>query len=210
MVGRRNPQAETRTGTRRSLERELRQLGSLKKAEASQWFFKTGEGQYGHGDRFLGVTVPKQRALAKKYAALSLADIGSLLKSKIHEHRLTAVFILDIQFSNADAGAKKSIYAFFLKYRTRINNWDIVDSSAPSIMGRYLLEKPRTVLYRLAKSKNIWERRIAIVATQAFIRHGQFNDTLKIAALLLHDSQDLIHRRPAGCCEKSGIAIGLF
>lgn len=159
-----------------------------------RWFFKTGKGQYGYGDKFLGVSVPQQRRVAKKYHDLPLARVLELLKSPYHEHRLTAVFILNLQFSQGNEQIKKTIAKLYVKNARFVNNWDIVDSSAPHILGNYLLDKPRAVLYRLVKSKNIWERRIAIIATQTFIRHGQFNDTLKLAKILLNDDHDLVHK----------------
>ncbi|MEK7537530.1 MAG: DNA alkylation repair protein [Patescibacteria group bacterium] len=176
------------------LRRDLKRLSSPAKAKSSAWFFKTGRGQYGEGDVFLGITVPEQRRLAKKYRDLPLTDVLKLLKSKYHEHRLTAVLILGDQFRRAEAKTGAQIVRAYLKSTKYINNWDIVDSSAPHILGIYLLTRPRGILTRLARSKNLWERRIAIVATQTLIRHGQFNDTLKLAKILLRDREDLIHK----------------
>ncbi|MEK7637624.1 MAG: DNA alkylation repair protein [Patescibacteria group bacterium] len=176
------------------LRRDLKRLSSPAKAKSSAWFFKTGRGQYGEGDVFLGITVPEQRRLAKKYRDLPLTDVLKLLKSKYHEHRLTAVLILGDQFRRAEAKTGAQIVRAYLKSTKQINNWDIVDSSAPHILGIYLLTRPRGILTRLARSKNLWERRIAIVATQTLIRHGQFNDTLKLAKILLRDREDLIHK----------------
>lgn len=179
---------------RQDLEHELRALKNAERAEASQWFFKTGPGQYGAGDQFFGITVPVQRKIAKRYQVVSLSDIQKLLASPIHEFRLVAVFILVYQFEKADTAIQKQIYQFYLRQAKRINNWDLVDSSAPYILGEFLLDKPRKQLYTLAKSKNLWEKRIAILATQTFIRHQQFTDTLAIAKLLLRDEHDLIHK----------------
>lgn len=180
--------------TAATLQRDLRRLASAVRAKTSAWFFKTADGQYGAGDVFLGVTVPQQREVAKKFRDLSLSEVLKLLKSPYHEHRLTAVLILDDQFQRADETRRARIARAYLGSTKYVNNWDIVDSSAPQILGTYLLDKPRAVLYRLARSNNLWERRISILATQTFIRHGQFNDTLKLAKLLLQDKEDLMHK----------------
>lgn len=175
------------------LKRDLKRKSSPSKAKASAWYFKTGKGQYGEHDQFLGVTVPEQRAIAKQFLDLSLRHILRLLKSKVHEHRLTAVIILSGQFERGDRAQRQQIATSYLKMTKYVNYWDIVDSSAPHILGKHLLDRPRTVLYRLARSQNLWERRIAIIATQTFIRHGQYSDTLRIGKILLNDSHDLIH-----------------
>ena len=193
------------TITRQHLERELRRLSSAKKAESSAWFFKTGKGQYGYGDKFLGVTVPQQRVVAKKFRTLSLIDLDVLLKSSYHEHRLTAAIILSLQFHKADAMQQNVLATFFLSHAKCFNNWDIVDTVSPTF-GGYLLDRPRTVLYGLVSSKNLWERRIAIITNFMFIRHGQYGDTLKIATLLLHDSHDLIHKATGWMLREVGIA----
>lgn len=172
----------------------LKKLSSAKKAKASAWFFKTGSGQYGEGDKFIGVTVPEQRKIAKQFSSLPLQEIEKLLNSRIHEERLVGLLILVSQFQAADEKTKRQIYNFYLKNIRRVNNWDLVDSSASYIVGSYLLDKPRTVLYKLAKSKNLWERRVAIIATLAFIVKGKSRDTLKIATLLLNDKEDLIQK----------------
>lgn len=176
------------------LQKELKALGNPERAKASVWFFKTGKGQYGEGDRFLGITVPIQRKIAKRYVHLSLSDIQKLLTSPIHEFRLVGIFILVYQFEKADTKNQKRIYAFYIKNAKRINNWDLVDSSAPYITGSYLLHSPRNILYRFAKSKNLWEKRIAIIATAQFIKHNQFEDTFNIAEILMADTHDLIHK----------------
>lgn len=169
---------------------DLQEFASPAKAKSSAWFFKTGKGQYGEGDQFIGVTVPLQRMVAKKYKDLPLKDIDQLLNSPIHEHRLTALFILVGQYKKLPA----RVYDFYLKHTTKINNWDLVDSSASYIVGEWLMDKDRTILYKLARSKNLWERRIAIIATGAFIKNKEFKDTFAIAELLLHDDHDLIHK----------------
>lgn len=173
-----------------SVQSDLKSFATPARAKSSAWFFKTGKGQYGEGDKFIGVTVPDQRIVAKKYIDLPFKEIEKLLISPIHEHRLTALFIL----VGAYKKAKKEVYDFYLKHTKYINNWDLVDSSASLIVGEWLLNKERSVLYTLAKSKNIWDRRIAIIATGAFIKNGEFADTLKIAQILLKDSHDLIHK----------------
>lgn len=178
------------------IKQELKKLTNPKKAKILARFFKTGKGEYGEGDRFLGVTVPEQRKVAKKYSETSLADLQKLLESRIHEHRMTALVILTLKFPKANDEFKKEIYNFYLKNTKRINNWDLVDISAPKIVGEYLLDKPekRKILYKLSKSKNLWERRVAIMATFAFIRNEDFKDTLKISKILLNDEHDLIHK----------------
>ena len=178
----------------KKLKQQLRQAANRKKADILSRFFKTAPGEYGYGDVFLGITVPQQRSIARHFSMLSLPDIRSLLISKIHEERFSAIVILVNQFRAADEKRQKKIYTFYLKHTARINNWDLVDASAPHIMGTYLLTQQRTILYALAASHSLWERRIAIVATLAFIRNNEFSDTLKIAELLLVDKHDLIHK----------------
>lgn len=154
-------------------------------------FFKTGPGDYGAGDKFIGVVVPDQRKIAKKYKDLSLIDLQTLLDSPIHEHRLTALFILIFQFK----ASPQKIYNFYLKNLKNINNWDLVDSSAPKIMGQYLKDKKnRDILYKLVKSKNLWRRRIAVLTTYTFIKNNDFKDCLKLSKILLNDDHDLIHK----------------
>lgn len=157
-------------------------------------FFKTGPGDYGEGDRFLGLQVPQLRGVAREFRSLSLDDIRSLLASPWHEERLLALVILVDQFERGDEGQRKTIYALYMASTDRINNWDLVDASAPQIVGGFLERRSRAPLYRLAKSRSIWERRVAIIATQHFIRLGEFDDTLAIAAALLEDRHDLIHK----------------
>jgi 3-methyladenine DNA glycosylase AlkD len=176
------------------LKKDLKKLANPEKAKILQRFFKTGKGEYGEGDVFLGITVPEQRKIAKKYSGLPLSETQKLLSGKIHEHRLTALLILVIKYKKADDTDKKKISHFYIKNFKHINNWDLVDLSSEKILGDYLLEKDKSLLYRLAKSKNLWERRIAVITTFAFIRNNQFNDTLKISGLLLNDRHDLIHK----------------
>ena len=173
---------------------DLKKLGTIKKALSSERFFKTGLGQYGYGDVFIGVTVPEQRIVAVKYRGVALPEITKLLESKIHEHRLTGLLILVGQFKQADEKTRKRIVKFYLAHTKYINNWDLVDASARYILGEYLLDKNREILFKLACSKNMWERRIAIVATHAFIVRGDVDDTLRIGEVLLSDSHDLVHK----------------
>ena len=186
--------AAARPSLARSVIRELQALGTPAKAQASARFFKTAEGQYGHGDVFFGVTVPEQRRVANRYRALPLGQVALLLDHQAHECRLTGLLILVNQYRKADAEDRARIAQFYLGHRGRVNNWDLVDSSAPYILGDHLLTRDRSILYRLARSKRVWDRRIGIIATAAFIREGQFDDTLELSALLLADPHDLIHK----------------
>lgn len=159
-------------------------------------FFKTGKGEYGEGDIFIGLRVPILHQTAKKYLNLSLIQVEKLLQSKIHEFRLTALLILTYKFPKAEEKEKKQIYSLYLKNTKYINNWDLVDLSAPKIVGAYLLDKieKRKILYKLAKSKSLWEQRISILSTFTFIREKDFTDALKISKILLHHPHDLIHK----------------
>ncbi|MCX6734781.1 MAG: DNA alkylation repair protein [Candidatus Peregrinibacteria bacterium] len=172
--------------------KELQKLASPEKAKFADRFFKTGKGEYGKGDHFLGIVVPETRKISKKYKNISLPKIETLLDNKFHEARLCALLILVQKFPKEP----EKIYKFYLKNSAKINNWDLVDSSADKIIGAYLYSKPsqKTILYKLVKSKNIWERRIAILSTFYFIRKNEFDDALKISELLLNDSHDLIHK----------------
>ncbi len=178
----------------KELKVKLNKLADKTQAKILQGFFKTSPGQYGEGDIFLGIKVPLQRQVAKGYPDLRLSEIQQLLNSQIHEHRLIALFILINQYQKSNLVQKEKIFKFYLKNSKRVNNWDLVDLSAPNIIGDYLLNHNRGILYRLAKSNNIWERRIAILATYRFIKNNDFADTLKVAELLLNDTHDLIHK----------------
>ena len=171
------------------LKKELESLRNKGQAKILSSFFKTGKGEYGEGDVFLGVKVPIQRKVAKKYD-LSLLEIQELLDSEVHEHRLIGLFILIDKYPDD----KEKVFNFYLKNSKRINNWDLVDLSDPKISGDYLLDKDRKVLYKLVKSNNLWERRIAILSCFSFIRENDFSDALKISSLLLNDKHDLIHK----------------
>jgi len=176
--------------------KELEKAANPKQAEILQRLFKTGKGEYGEGDVFLGIKVPIQRQIAGKYE-LSLNEISKLLNSKIHEHRLVSLFILINKFKKAGDKEKQKIFDFYLRNTRNINNWDLVDLSAPNIIGNWLLDKNKEnkkILYKLAKSNNIWEKRIAMLACYSFIRNNDFDDCLKISKILLSDSHDLIHK----------------
>lgn len=177
-----------------ALKHDFQKLANAERAQSSAWFFKTGKGQYGFGDVFIGVTVPEQRKIAKKYRDFAITDVEALLNSPIHEYRLTGCFILVDQFKRGDENKKKSIFDFYLSHLGRINNWDLVDSSAPYIAGSYLLDKDRRVLYRLAKSSDLWEKRVAVLATFWFIKYRDFDDALAIAEILILDKHDLIQK----------------
>ncbi len=177
-----------------NLEKELRKKANKQKAVFLSRYFKTGKGEYGEGDIFLGITVPDQRKIALKSLDMPLSDIGELLKSNIHEYRFTALEILVAKYEKVKEKERKEIAKFYLSHTTAINNWDLVDTSARDILGHYLFDKDRSVLIQLARSRNIWERRIAIIATHYFIMHGDFKDTLVIAEMLLSDTHDLIHK----------------
>lgn len=178
-----------------SIKKDLSNVSSRSRAEASKRFFKTAKGQYGYGDMFIGIKVPDQRIVARKYKNLSLIEIKKLLSSKVHEYRLTALLILVLQYKSANTQSRMQIVKFYLTHKKWVNNWDLVDSSAGYILGDYLSDKKdRKILYKLVTSQNIWDRRIAIVATQAFIAKNDFRDTLRLAEILLTDTHDLIHK----------------
>jgi 3-methyladenine DNA glycosylase AlkD len=159
-------------------------------------FFKTSEGQYGAGDVFIGVRVPDTRKVCRQYALLHLNEIEKLLESPIHEHRLAAVILLSDKYKKAAFGERKEIYDTYVKavYAGQINNWDIVDSSAEFIIGEHLLDGPRGLLFELAASSDLWQRRVAVLSSFAFIKRGDATTTLKLAGLLLHDKHDLIQK----------------
>jgi 3-methyladenine DNA glycosylase AlkD len=178
------------------IQKELKSMADPDKAAILQRFFKTGPGHYSEGDIFIGVMVPQSRKIAKKFIQLPLEEVNTLLYSRIHEERLVALLILVWRYRLSSSEEKEEIVKFYLDHIKQVNNWDLVDLSAPNIIGVHLLvdNRDRTLLYRLARSENVWERRIAIVATHYFIRKGYFSDTLKIAEMLLQDRHDLIHK----------------
>jgi 3-methyladenine DNA glycosylase AlkD len=176
------------------IQNRLEKLADKGKAQVLQRFFKTGPGEYGEGDVFLGIKVPELRKLAKEYQGITLKESKQLLKSPIHEQRLLALLILTRSFSKGGEGRKKRIYDFYLKNTRYINNWDLVDISAEHIVGAYLMERSKKPLYGLAKSETMWERRISIMSTFHYIKCDQFYQTLKISKMLLSDEEGLIHK----------------
>lgn len=177
-----------------ALRAELQALGDPERGTHSQRFFKTGPGQYGEGDRFLGLTVPEMRGLARKYRELDDPAALELLASAWHEERLVALLLLVQGYSGGDAARRTRIHRAYLANTRHINNWDLVDLSAAQVVGSHLNARDMALLERLARSKDLWERRIAIVSTLHFIRHNEFGPTLRIAGLLLGDTHDLIHK----------------
>lgn len=176
-----------------SLKKEVQVLADKEQALRKLQFFQTGKGQYGEGDKFLGISVPDIRKIGKKYyKVLDLKEIGELLLSGFNEERLLGLMILVDQFGKIRP--QKEVYDFYVKHMDRVNNWNLVDSSARPIVGVYLADKDRGILYEWSGSESLWERRIAIVATWHFIKCGEFEDTLRISALLMKDPQDLIHK----------------
>jgi 3-methyladenine DNA glycosylase AlkD len=178
------------------LQKEIRGLANSEKAKLLMRFFKTEKGEYAEGDVFLGIMVPTLRIIAKKYFTLPTSDVRSLLGSKYHEERLTALFILTHQFQNGDEKMRAEIFSLYLANTKHINNWDLIDLSAPKIVGDYLLQKGKgiAILKKLAKSNDLWERRIAVLATFQYIKYNSFKESLEIAEMLLHDKHDLIHK----------------
>ena len=178
----------------KKLKQQLKKASNKKTAETLQWFFKTGKGDYGEGDKFIGIKVPQIRMIAKINKDLTIPEIQKVLQSKYHEERLCALFILVDKYAKGNDETKEKIFRFYLQNTEMINNWDLVDLTAPKIVGKHLLTQNRKILFKLARSKNLWERRISILSTFEFIREKQFSDSLKIAKLLLNDNHDLIHK----------------
>jgi 3-methyladenine DNA glycosylase AlkD len=178
------------------LEKELRKHANSERARVSMRYFKTGKGEYGEGDQFLGVAVPIQRSLAAKYVSqVTEADISVLLSSPYHEIRLTALFMLNTRFlKSADQAEAKKWVDFYLSHIHCINNWDLVDSSAPIVLGTWLQNRNRRILYQFARSKNLWKNRIAMLTTLAFIRNNELNDLLKLAEIFISHPHDLMHK----------------
>ncbi len=188
------PKAGRSTASLTGLRRALQEMADPDKAAFAARFFQTGPGQYGEGDRFRGVRVPALRRLAREYRGLPLAAALALLDSPFHEDRLVALLLMVEHYRGGDERLRQRVYREYLARTAQINSWDLVDLSAEHIVGAWLAERPRTPLTRLAKSKRLWERRIAILATFHFLRRGEFAETLRIARLLLHDRHDLIHK----------------
>jgi 3-methyladenine DNA glycosylase AlkD len=180
--------------TAQKIQKCLRRFASKEKARVLQGFFKTGPGQYGEGDKFLGIMVPDIRRTVKEFGDAPLPEVLKLLRSSFHEERLLALLLLVHKFEKGDDGVKKRIYTLYLKNRSYINNWDLVDLSAPKIVGPWLDGGSRSQLYRFVRSKNLWERRIAILATFPYIRKGDFVDALALSETLLADDHDLMHK----------------
>ena len=191
--------------TASGIEKHLIKLGNPEIAAHSQRFFKTGKEEYGEGDRFLGIRVPVLRKEAKAWRDVPLTTVFQLVKSPWHEVRLAALILLVTKFQKAKIESEKqSIFQGYLKHTKYINNWDLVDTSAPHIVGAWLFSRDRKILYRLANSKDLWERRIAIIATHFFIRDNDFSDTLALAGNLLQDKEDLIHKAVGWMLREAG------
>jgi 3-methyladenine DNA glycosylase AlkD len=182
--------------TAEGLKSELQRYANAEDAAFLQRFFKTGEGQYGAGDQFIGVRVPDTRKACKSAGKMPLSEVEELLKSDVHEHRLAAVILLADQFKSVASSGQEDIYRLYLKALDRgyINNWDIVDTSAGFIVGEYLWERSRESLLELARHQDVWHRRVAVLASFQFIKKGDASTTLELAKVLLHDSHDLIQK----------------
>ncbi len=190
--------------TRLDLLRELEAAADDRKAANLAWFFKTGKGEYGEGDLFLGITVPNARKIALKYCHLRLTDVSKLLASPMHEHRFAALEILVAQYESGDEIRRQEVFDFYLGQTHRVNNWDLVDTSAPYIVGKHLLNRPRGILDEMAVSGLLWERRIAMVATLGLVRHGELKDTFRIARKLFGDKEPLIHKAAGWILREAG------
>jgi 3-methyladenine DNA glycosylase AlkD len=186
------------------IKKDLEDLSDPAKAEFLSRFFKTLPGGYAEGDVFVGVSVPNARAVARKYQDLPTAQMKHLLRSGIHEHRLTALLILVDKFTTADAAGREKIVHFYLDNLKYVNNWDLVDMSADKILGAYLFDKDRSVLYELCDSGNLWSQRVSIMSTFFFIRKGQFDDTFRLAERLLNHAHDLIHKATGWMLRETG------
>ncbi len=173
-------------------------------ARGLQRFFKTAKGEYGEGDIFIGLKVPMLRRITARYRSLPLEQIEVVLESPVHEHRLAAVIIMADQAKMAQPKQQKALFELYLRRTDRLNNWDIIDASCPRVVGAYLQDKPKDVLFTLARSSNFWERRIAMVSTAWFIRAGQLDDAFAIATVLLNDQHDLIHKAVGWMLREAG------
>lgn len=180
--------------TAQDLIRDLEKYSNMKDAEFLQRFFKTGKGQYGEGDIFIGVRMPACRIVAKEYMDLSLNELQKILDTIVHEQRMAALIILTLKYPKATN--KQEIYDFYLSnvYKGNINNWDLIDVTTPHIIGVYLFDKPRDILYDLARSQDIWQKRVSVLATFQFIKKGDASTSLELAEILLHDEHDLIQK----------------
>ena len=178
----------------KTITNKLQALSDAEKREIFPKFFKAGKGEYGEGDRFLGVTVPNIRAIAKLHKDISIEEIRELIQSEWHEVRLCALIIMVEKSKKKDEALRKELFNLYLSQTKRINNWDLVDLSCRFIIGEYLLDKSRDILYHLAQSPLLWDNRIAIVSTYAFIRKGQLEDTYALSDLMMQHSHDLMHK----------------
>ncbi|MCK6562868.1 DNA alkylation repair protein [candidate division KSB1 bacterium] len=192
--------------TARQFVKKLETLRSATELKKIQRYFKSGEGEYGEGDEFMGVRMGQVFALAKEFMEMPPNEIEKLIENPIHEVRVGAVSIMDWQARSKKISAerRKELFDLYIKRHDRINNWDLVDRSAPYVVGGYLFDKSRAILYKLARSRNMWERRTAIVSTFYFIRKGEIDDTFKIAEMLLNDKEDLIHKAAGGWLREAG------
>lgn len=180
--------------TAKDVKQRLESLASPDVAKSSVRFFKTGPGQYADGDIFIGIKVPTLRKVSQEFRSLALDEVESLLNSPIHEERHLALMILVLQVAKCNDAYRRAVFDFYIRNTKFINNWDLVDCSSPQLVGGYLWDKSRKPLFQLAKSKSLWERRIAIVSTQYFIRQEDFADTLELSRRFLNDEEDLIHK----------------
>jgi len=178
-----------------SIKNKIRSHADPIRAKNSLWFFKTGKGDYGEGDKFFGLKVPICRKISKEFKELDYPELDELIQSKYHEERLIALFILILKFDKAEEKERTKIYKYYLAHTKWVNNWDLVDQSAPRIVGRYLIDKDKKILFKLAKSKDLWEKRISVISTLAFIKLAdEYENTLALAEILLHDKHDLIQK----------------
>lgn len=188
----------------KKIKEELQKKSNPGKIKILSNFFKTGKGEYGEGDKFIGLNVPANREVAKQNKEAEISVISELLESDIHEERLCALLILFEKYKKSDCEKKKDIFEYYIKQTKNINNWDLVDLSAPKIVGEYLLEKDKSVLLAMSKSKSMWERRIAIVSTITFIKAGKYETTLEIAKILIDDKEDLIQKAVGWMLREAG------
>ncbi|MCA9347439.1 DNA alkylation repair protein [Candidatus Saccharibacteria bacterium] len=194
----------------KTLMAEITNTGDTVRAKGSMRFFKTGKGEYGEGDQFVGVTMPEIRKICKKYRKLDIENLGQLFRSPIHEHRVAAVVIMADTFKKASPARQDDLFNLYLQAlrNKQINNWDMVDISCPHVIGEYLLDKPVDILYELAKSENLWERRTAIISTFTFLRDGDATHSLRLAELLLRDKHDLMHKAVGWVLREVGKKFG--
>ena len=192
------------------IKQEIKQLADPVRAKHSQGFFKTGKGEYGEGDVFLGLTMPQIRVIAKKhFKEISLGDVQKLVENQYHEFRMCGLVILTYKYEKFEE-ERQEIYDFFLKNTKYINNWDLVDVTIPKTVGYYLIDKDRSILYKLVRSSDLWERRIAVLATFPFIRNNDFKDCIVLSEILLKDKHDLIHKAVGWMLREIGREMKLF